>query len=123
MFVLPKGATQATRTPTKATGMRNFFKRIFILSIIGVVFYFAFGLFVVPPLGSLKDGSTVLYFRLGVQSPFLSSPRGILRNKNGDSHVFGRIVGLGKTGKQINDRTIAVFPYSGSLDRLADRLN
>lgn len=103
--------------------MQKFFKRILILSTLGVVFYFAFGLFVVPPLGSLKDGSTVLYFRLGLPSSFLSSPVGMLRRRGDDTHVLGRIVGLGKLGKQINDRKIAIFPYSETLDRLADQVN
>ncbi|MGC3945663.1 MAG: hypothetical protein QM762_14275 [Chryseolinea sp.] len=95
--------------------MGKFFKRILILSVFAAAFYFCFGLFVIQPIGALKDGSTILYFRLGSNGKFITSIDGILLDNDEDVTILGRMMVLGKHGKIVKDRKVASFPYSSTL--------
>lgn len=93
--------------------MGKFFKRIIIVGIVLGLFYFCFGFFIVRPMGVLNEGSTILYFRLGLNGKFLTSADAILSDD--DEAVVGRLVGLAKYGKKVNERKVASFPYSEAL--------
>lgn len=99
--------------------MGKFLKRVVLLCVLLSLFYVLFGFFVVQPLGVFKDGSTVLYFRLGLNTKFITSVDGILLEKNEDVSLPGRLVVLGKVGKVVNERKIASFPYSQTLHQLS----
>ena len=98
--------------------MGKLFKRVVIASILAGLFYFLFGFFIIQPIGKLKDGSTVLYFRLGLNSKFIASTDGILLDDDGETAV-GKLIELGRYGKRVNERKIASFPYSRLMHRYA----
>lgn len=95
--------------------MFRLFKRVFVFSLFAGAFYFCFGLFVIQPIGVLTEGSTILYFRLGADGKFITSPDGILLDNDEDVSKVGRLIVLGKYGKMVNKRKIASFPYSNTL--------
>ncbi|MEJ1239734.1 hypothetical protein WBG78_16475 [Chryseolinea sp. T2] len=95
--------------------MAKFLRRIFIFSLFAAAFYFCFGFFIVQPIGKLKDGSTILYFRLGANGRFISSIDGVLLDNSEDINLVSRMFVLGKLGKVVNERKVASFPYSNTL--------
>ena len=99
--------------------MGKLFKRVVIASILAGLFYFLFGFFIIQPIGKLKDGSTVLYFRLGLNSKFIASTDGILLDDDGETAGVGKLIELGRYGKKVNERKIASFPYSRLMHRYA----
>jgi len=100
--------------------MGKFFKRIVLLLVLVGSFYFLFGIFVVSPVSILSEGSTILYFRLGLNTSFLSSSGAALPDESDDVvSSLEKVVGTVKLGKKVKDRQIAIFPYSQAMDRLA----
>ena len=99
--------------------MGKFLKRVVLLCVFIGVFYILFGFFVVKPLGIFKDGATVLYFRLGLNTKFITSVDGILIDRSEDLSLPGRLVVLGKVGEVVNERKIASFPYSRTLHQFS----
>jgi len=95
--------------------MGKLLKRIFILSVFAAAFYFCFGLFIIQPIGVLREGSTILYFRLGSNAKFITSIDGILIDNDEEVTLLGRMFVLGKYGKVVNERKVASFPYSDTL--------
>lgn len=87
---------------------------LFILLFCGFV-YFTMGLFVVQPIGAIPEGTTVLYWRLGTNLPFISSADGIILETGQGVSLLSRGIVLGTVGGVIKDRKIANFPYSESL--------
>jgi hypothetical protein len=93
-------------------------KSIISLSIafgISFICYFSLGLFVIQPIGMLPEGATVLYFRLGMNIPFISSADGIILKKNGAVSLFTRGLTMTTLSKPIIDRKIFSLPYFHSL--------
>jgi hypothetical protein len=95
--------------------MTKTFKRLLIVVVVGLIFYFSFGLFVIQPIGAIPDGATVLYFRLGLNVPFVSSADGILLDNDQDVSLLGRMVVLGKFGMEVKERKIMSLPYSQTM--------
>jgi hypothetical protein len=95
--------------------MTKTLKRLLITIVVGLLFYFSFGLFVIQPIGAIPDGATVLYFRLGLNVPFISSADGILLDKDQDVSLLGRMVVLGKFGMEVKERKIMSLPYSQTM--------
>lgn len=90
-------------------------KRLVIAFVIGLLFYFSFGFFVIQPIGAVPDGATVLYFRLGLNVTFISSADGILLDNEQDVSLLGRMIVLGKFGEIVKERKIVSLPYSRTM--------
>lgn len=85
-----------------------------LLVIFGFI-YFTMGVFVVQPLGAVPDGTTVLYWRIGTNLPFISSADGLILEKGQSVSLLSRGIVLGAVGEAIKDRKIINLPYSESL--------
>lgn len=83
-----------------------------ILALIG---YFSFGVFVIQPIGAIPDGATIVYFRLGLNLPLVSSADGLLLEKTGSVSLFGRGMMMAALSKPIIARKVIALPYSRTL--------
>jgi hypothetical protein len=87
-----------------------------ILSGITLLFgYLSMGLFVIQPMGAIPDGATIVYFRLGMNLPFISSADGLLLEKMGSVNLLGRAMMMAGLAKPVLDNKIVSMPYSRSL--------
>jgi hypothetical protein len=80
-----------------------------------LICYFSLGLFIIQPMGFLPEGASVLYFRLGMNIPFISSADGIILKKNGEVSLLTRGLTMAALAKPVIDRKILSLPYSHSL--------
>lgn len=71
--------------------------------------YFSLGLFIIQPIGIHPEGITVIYFRLGLHLPFVST---VLLRESGSLSIHTQ--GL-EAMKSIIDRKIVSLPFSRSL--------
>jgi hypothetical protein len=87
---------------------------IIILSVVVVLVacYFSLGFFVIQPIGAVPEGATVLYFRLGMRTPFIASADGILKEEGASVSIMGRGLVLGAMVTTLKGRKIVVLPYS-----------
>lgn len=86
-----------------------------VVVVIAIAFFTLTGFFVVQPLGSIPNGVTIWYFRAGLNLPFISSPDGILLEKQESFSLLERGVVLAQVGKLVMEQEIARFQYSESL--------
>lgn len=88
---------------------------IVILLSITLFFRTCFGIFVIQPIGMIPEGTSIVYWRVGLNLPFIASADGLLdENKQGVS-LFGRAIMLGFIENLLIDRKIVKLPYSESL--------
>lgn len=80
-----------------------------------IICRFTLGIFVVQPIGALPEGATVIYFRAGLNIPFIASADGMLAKDGGGVSLLGRGIVLGAVAKNIEDRKIITLPYSETL--------
>lgn len=90
-------------------------KRFIIAIALALVLYFTFGIFVIQPIGAIPEGATIVYFRLGLNTSFISSADGFLLDNDQDVSLLSRMVVLGKFGDLLQTRKIVTLPYSQSL--------
>jgi hypothetical protein len=97
--------------------VKNSIWLLVLASFLGVIIiiYFTMGLFVIQPIGAIPDGTTILYWRIGTNMPFISSADGILDEKVGSVSLLGRATTLAAVGKIMENRKILNLPYSKTL--------
>jgi len=87
--------------------------------VLGVAFlfigYFSLGIFVIQPIGAIPEGKSILFLRMGMDIPFISSVDGILLKKMGSVSLMSRAMGMAAIGKPILERKIFSFPYIEKL--------
>ncbi len=88
---------------------------IAITAIAIISFYLSIGFFVIQPLGAIPEGITIMYFRFGMKTPFITSPDGILIDNGQGISLFGRIAALGSFAEIIKERRILNMPYSRAM--------
>lgn len=86
-----------------------------ILILIFLIFRFTCGIFVIQPIGAVPKGSTIVYWRIGTNFPFISSVDGLLIEKGQDVSLLGRGMMLAAISEPIVERKIMTIPYSESL--------
>ncbi|HEV7165901.1 MAG TPA: hypothetical protein VGO35_10970 [Gammaproteobacteria bacterium] len=100
-------------------GSKKASKRLLIglgfAAVICVTLYFTTGLFVVQPIGVVPNGATIWYWRIHTNYPFIASADGLLLDRVGNVSLLGRVVALGATANELQDKKIATFPYSRTL--------
>src|SRR5262249_35773285 len=99
----------------KSYQMTKTSKGFLITFVIGLIFYFSFGFFVVQPIGAIPEGVTIMYFRIGLNVTFISSPDGILIDSDQDVSLLPRMIILGKFGEIVNERKVMRLPYSQTM--------
>ncbi len=90
-------------------------KRVIVAAILLALVYFNFGFFVIQPIGAIPTGATVVYFRLGLNIPFVSSADGMLVKSGDGVSLLGRGMMLAAVSSVIADRRIVSLPYSRTL--------
>jgi len=95
--------------------MTKVIKGLLITFLAGLIFHFSVGFFVIQPIGAIPDGVTIMYFRLGLNVSFISSPDGILIDSDQDVSLLARMIIMGKFGEIVNERKIVRLPYSETM--------
>jgi len=84
---------------------------LFVLSCL----YMTTGFFVIHPMGILPKGSTVFFWRVGTDLPFISSTEGIVEDSGQDVSILSRVVVMAGVVDKIKDGVIIRLPYSEFL--------
>lgn len=92
-------------------------KYIFILLAlftVGLLLFFRLfcGIFVIQPIGAIPEGATIIYWRSGLEIPFLASADGMLDEAGAGVSLLGRALMLAKFSEPIKEREIIRFGYS-----------
>jgi len=94
--------------------MKN--KKLWIsLFIIIIAFRLLFGIFIIQPIGAIPDGATIVYFRAGLNLPFVASADGLLEESGAGVSLLGRGLMIAKISELLEDRKVMTLPYSNSL--------
>lgn len=91
-------------------------KRLFGLTLLGVVayaIYAAITIFVVPPMGTLPDGRTLILLRHSAVLKFVDSADAICDRTMDGVSLLCRIIAMGAVAK--NNEILMRLPYSQSL--------
>ncbi|MYM69175.1 hypothetical protein GTP45_20370 [Pseudoduganella sp. FT55W] len=86
-----------------------------LVAILAVI-YTQFTIFIVPPIGSLPTGMTIVFPRLSKTS-FIDSPDAICEREMGHVNLLCRGVTLGAVAAKA--KIIARLPYSDTLYRIS----
>lgn len=73
------------------------------------------GIFVIQPIGAIPEGTTIVYWRNGLNLPFISSADGLLGKSDAGVSLLGRGVILAKLAEPIKNREIFRFGYSETI--------
>lgn len=71
--------------------------------------------FVIQPIGAIPDGATIVYWRSGLNIPFVASADGLLDDSDAGVSLLGRGFMLAKLAEPIKEREIIRFGYSETL--------
>lgn len=88
---------------------------LLILILIPILFYSLFGIHVIQPIGAVPKGTSVVYLRVGINLPFISSADGWLLDNNQSISLMTRALAMGKILELIADKKIISLPYSKNL--------
>ena len=86
-----------------------------ILFIVGLCFRIFCGIFVIQPIGALPEGTTIIYWRSGLNLPFIASADGLLEQSGTGVSLLGRGMMLAKFAEPIKEREIVRIGYSKRL--------
>ena len=95
--------------------MSKLYKVILGLLVAIIAIWFSLGIFVIQPIGAIPNGMTIIYFRLGMNLPFISSPDGIVIDSGNELSLWSRLGAMASAGEPIAKRAIIRLEYSESL--------
>ena len=95
--------------------MQKLLKIVILTTLLSILFYFCVGIFVIQPIGAAPNGATILYWRFGLSTSFISSADGILLQTEAGVSLLGRVIILGAMAKVLEDRKIVTLPYSQTV--------
>nr|AMP57066.1 hypothetical protein [uncultured bacterium] len=95
--------------------MKKFLKILTPFIILALLFRFFCGIFVIQPIGAIPEGTTIVYWRTGLNLPFIASADGILDESGAGVSLLGRGMLIGKLAKPIKEKEIFRFGYSETL--------
>jgi hypothetical protein len=94
-------------------------KKLIISSIlilaIGLFFRIFCGIFVIQPIGAIPEGTTIIYWRTGMNLPFIASADGLLDKSGAGVSLLGRGMMLAKVAKPIKENEIFRIGYSETI--------
>jgi hypothetical protein len=85
------------------------------MTLILIVSRLILGLFVIPPMGVLESGTTIVYVRTGLNCDFIESVDGMNLDNGQGVSLFSRLIGLKFVAEEIIPRKLFQLPYSNSL--------
>ena len=94
---------------------RLFFASIFGFIALALFFRLFCGVFVIQPIGAVPEGATILYWRSGMNMPFIASADGLLREAGAGVSLLGRGMMLAKLAEPVKQREFLRFGYSEAL--------
>lgn len=92
-----------------------------ILFVVGAVavlilgFRLFFGIFVIQPIGAVPEGVTIIYWRAGLNLPFIASADSLLEDSGAGVSLLGRGMILAGVAKPIMNRKVLRLGYSETL--------
>lgn len=87
-------------------------KKIFITLICIIVCFVIFcGIFVIQPIGAIPEGVTIVYWRFGLNLPFIASADGLLDKTGTGVSLLGRALIIGSIADIIKQRELFRLPY------------
>ena len=96
--------------------MKNFIIGLVILILaIGVLFRVFCGIFVIQPIGAIPEGTSIVYWRNGLNMPFIASADGLLLEAGNDVTLLGRGIMMAGLTDVLLEREVFRFPYSEAL--------
>ena len=95
-------------------------KLLFIILIgslvsIAILFRLFCGIFVIQPIGAIPKGVTIVYWRNGLNLPFIASADGLLNDTDNGVSILGRGLIHAKLSEPILKREIFRLSYSETL--------
>jgi len=95
-------------------------KRLIIIlicafGVLALFFRLFCGIFVIQPIGAIPDGATIVYWRSGLNIPFVASADGLLEDSGAGVSLLGRGLILAELAEPIKEREIFRFGYSETL--------
>jgi hypothetical protein len=91
------------------------FLSLIVVFIITLIFRIFCGIFVIQPIGAIPEGTTIVYWRDGMNMPFISSADGLLEKSGAGVSLLGRGLMLAKLAEPIKENEIFRFGYSETL--------
>jgi len=88
---------------------------IILFLVLTIAFRIFCGFFVIQPLGALPEGKTIVYWRIGLDYPFISSADGLLEKSGAGVSLFGRSLMLSSIIDDIDERIILRMKYFEQL--------
>ena len=96
--------------------MKNFIIGLVILILaIGVLFRVFCGIFVIQPIGAIPEGTSIVYWRNGLNMHFIASADGLLLEAGNDVTLLGRGIMMAGLTDVLLEREVFRFPYSEAL--------
>jgi len=95
--------------------MKKIFYILLALIILGSVFRAFFGIFVIQPIGAIPEGATIVYWRSGLNLPFIASADGLLDESGAGVSLLGRGMFLASLAAPIKEREIFRLGYSETI--------
>lgn len=86
-----------------------------IILIAGFFFRIFCGVFVIQPIGAIPKGTTIVYWRSGLNLPFIASADGILEKSGTGVSLMGRAMVIGSIARSLKEREIFRIGYSETL--------
>ena len=102
---------------------KNGKKGIVLLLVVAIMafIYFFTGFFVVQPIGAIPEGVTIWYFRNDINLPFISSPDGIILEKEGHVNLLGRAIILSSVMDSLEGKRICNLPYQKWMYKISTK--
>lgn len=102
---------------------KNGKKGIVLLLVVAIMAYIYFftGFFVVQPIGAIPEGVTIWYFRNDINLPFISSPDGIMLEKEGHVNLLGRAIILSSVMDSLEGKRICNLPYQKWMYKISTK--
>jgi len=90
---------------------------VLLCILVGLIIFFRIfcGIFMIQPIGAIPEGATIVYWRSGLDVPFIASADGMLDDLGAGVSLLGRGLMLAKLAKPITDKEIFRFRYSETL--------
>jgi hypothetical protein len=102
---------------TKQSTSKKLIFIIFVGCLISIIIFFRLccGFFVIQPIGAIPNGVTIVYWRAGLNMPFITSADGLLNDSDNKVSILGRGLILANLSEPILKRKIFRFGYSETL--------
>ncbi len=101
-----------TNEPAPRRRGRRWLLGILVTSVLAIAVYTQLTIFVVPPMGAMPEGRTVIILRLN-KTEFIDSPDAMCERVEGGVSLLCRAMAIGAVGN--NMTVIARLPYSQTL--------